>query len=586
MMHVSGPVPVEEPPSQAWLPDVRLQVELPRWHQTFFNNLRDLIKPPQLSPLELTSAPAAFWPDVFVKRGLPWRRFVESTGYHVVAFALLVSFIRFLQLHPQPTLNPTFERTQVIYYQPAEYLPPLDTRRADPAPAQKADPEFSRQPIISLPPEADNRSQTIVPPPNVKLKQDMPLPNMVAWSSKPDLPIAPAPLVPAASISRISPKLETSVVAPPPDLPASSKTAFQAPQPAVIEPPPSVASTSTRPPGELNIGRTAVIAPAPQLAVGEQRTIPGAATGQTGLAPQVIPPTPSLAGSSSSTAGGRVIALNLHPAVGAPAVAPPGNRRGAFAATPEGHPGASGNPGATSGSASAGTNGSGTGKGKGAGNGSGSGNAKSGLPAGLYVGSTADPAKNGPVAGNVAGNPAPKSSAPAPSVNPKLMANVAPPRVSKVPPRSLQPETETKLSEPERSVFGSRRFYSLTLNMPNLNSAGGSWVIRFAELKQNSSTDPDPGSLSAPAATRKVDPAYPIELMRQNVTGIVILYAVIHADGSVGNVRVLRGVDDRLDQFASQALSRWQFDPATKNGSPIDVEATFQIPFRSARPNF
>jgi TonB family protein len=579
-MHLPGPVPIEEPPSQAWIPDLRLQVELPRWHQTFFNNLRDLIRPSELSPLELTSAPAPFWPDVFVKRGLPWRRFVESAGYHVVAFAMLVSFTRFLELHPQPTLNPTFDHAQVIYYQPTEYLPPFDTRRADAAAVQRADPEFSRQPIISLPPETDNRSQTVVTAPDVKLRQNVPLPNMVAWSDKPDLPVAPAPLVPAASISRISPRLETPVVAPPPDLPASSKTAFQAPQPAVIEPPPSVASTSTRPPGELNIARTAVIAPAPQLPVGEQRTIPGAATGRTGLAPEVVPPPPSLAGSSSSTAGGRVIALNLHPAVGAPPVAPLGNRRGAFAATPEGRPGGSGIPGAASGSTSAGTNGSGTGRGKGEGNGSGSGNASSGLPAGLYVGSAADPAKSGPLAGN----PAPKRSTPAPSVNPKLMASVPPPRVSKLPLRSLQSETDTKLSEPERAVFGTRRFYSLTLNMPNLNSSGGSWVIRFAELKQNSTTDP--GSLSAPAATRKVDPAYPLELMRQNVAGVVILYAVIHADGSVGNVRVLRGVDERLDQFASQALSRWQFDPATKNGSPVDVEATFQIPFRSVRPNF
>src|SRR5205807_1326591 len=146
---------------------------------------------------------------------------------------------------------------------------------------------------------------------------------------------------------------------------------------------------------ELNIARAAVIAPAPQLPVGEQRIIPGAPLGRTGLAPQVVPPPPSLAGSASSTAGGRVIALNLHPTVGAPPVAPSGNRRGAFAATPEGRPGASGNPGAASGSASAG---SGTGKGKGAGKGSGSGSASSGLPAGLYVGSAADPAKSGPVA--------------------------------------------------------------------------------------------------------------------------------------------------------------------------------------------
>jgi outer membrane biosynthesis protein TonB len=51
----------------------------------------------------------------------------------------------------------------------------------------------------------------------------------------------------------------------------------------------------------------------------------------------------------------------------------------------------------------------------------------------------------------------------------------------------------------------------------------------------------------------------------------------------VGNVRVLRGIDDRLDHFASQAVAQWQFQPAMKNGSPVDVEATFQIPFRPPR---
>jgi protein TonB len=84
-------------------------------------------------------------------------------------------------------------------------------------------------------------------------------------------------------------------------------------------------------------------------------------------------------------------------------------------------------------------------------------------------------------------------------------------------------------------------------------------------------------------ATRKVDPAYPMQLMRENVHGTVIVYAVIHADGSVGDVRVLRGADERLDRFATEAVSQWKFDPATKNGTPVDVEATFQIPFRPAR---
>jgi TonB family protein len=175
------------------------------------------------------------------------------------------------------------------------------------------------------------------------------------------------------------------------------------------------------------------------------------------------------------------------------------------------------------------------------------------------------------------------------SVNPNLTASVSPSRVTSAPSRPVQPESAAKLSETERAVFGNRRFYSLTLNMPNLNSAGGSWVIRFAELNHDSSNhDANPAAdLSQPAATRKVDPAYPIQLMRENVAGTVILYAVIRADGTVGNVRVLRGVDDRLDQFASQAVAQWRFHPATKNGTPVDVEATFQIPFRPPRgPNF
>src|SRR4051794_29084623 len=39
--------------------------------------------------------------------------------------------------------------------------------------------------------------------------------------------------------------------------------------------------------------------------------------------------------------------------------------------------------------------------------------------------------------------------------------------------------------------------------------------------------------------SEKIDPAYPADLMREQVEGTVILYAVIRADGTVGDVRVL-----------------------------------------------
>jgi TonB family protein len=134
----------------------------------------------------------------------------------------------------------------------------------------------------------------------------------------------------------------------------------------------------------------------------------------------------------------------------------------------------------------------------------------------------------------------------------------------------------------ERAVFGPKRFYSMILNMPNLSSAGGSWIIRFAELNQTR----DQTEVSAPVATLKVDPAFPRDLHDQGMHGVVVLYAVIHADGSVGEVRVLRGLNDRLDACAREALLKWRFRPATKNGAAVDLEAVVQIPFKAGPPGF
>ena len=130
-------------------------------------------------------------------------------------------------------------------------------------------------------------------------------------------------------------------------------------------------------------------------------------------------------------------------------------------------------------------------------------------------------------------------------------------------------------SKIEEKVFGAKRYYSMTLNMPNLASAGGSWIIRFAELNETTVK----GEVTAPQAMVKVDPAYPAELMRDRVEGTVMLYAVIRKDGTVGEVKVLRGVEDQLDESARVALAKWKFHPGTKNGSAVDLETVVQIPF-------
>jgi TonB family protein len=519
----------------------------------------------------------AMWHDVFVTQQLPWSRFVQSAVLHAGAFAFIwmgtIAWLRQQAIAPKPV----FDRSSVITYTPEEYLPPLDTGMT-PAPAQqqKGDPVFAKQPILSVPREADNRRQTIVAPPDVRLNQDVPLPNIVALDK-------PAPEVPLeatrASMRMVSPEtnivppspnldsarsknvdaLATDVVAPPPEIATHHSRLSAGPETAVVAPPPDMPKSSRGAIGDINIGPSAVVAPAPQLAVSEQHTLSGRGLGTlSGGGGDVVAPPPTISSSSGGKGGGRLVALGVSPvAPTGPVTTPSGNRRGTFAAGPQGKPGGTGTPGGASGSGSAPVAGTGTN-----GNSLGKGHGDSSLPSGLHVG-----AVNSAQVSNVASDGAGAKQDPA------LMASANVPRTNVKPATPVAPE---KVTEVDRQVFGGKRFYSMTLNMPNLNSATGSWVIRFAELKEKNGE----GALLPPMAVEKSDPGYPSELRKANVQGTVTLYAVIHSDGTVRDIRVISSPDERLDGFARDALGRWKFIPASKDGKPVALEAVVMIPFR------
>ena len=515
-----------------------LLVELEPWRTGFFRNCSDLLRPQSQPRIEWSSSPGNFWPDVFVTHRPAWRSFAGSLVCHVAALSIIIGASH---LWPASTVvrTPKFSSAEVIRYAASEYLPPINTETKTVARSSKGQPEHARQEIISVPPEADNRTQTLVAPPKLKLNHDVPLPNMVAaWSST--LPVLSSVQSPPMADLKIS-TLPTSVIAPPPALDKiRSKQLLEAGLGDVVAPAPSLADSSVRKLGDLNLAHSEVVAPAPKLMVSEQRV---ASFGRSSLPnSSVVAPPPSVQAGATSRSPGSLISLAIHPA--SPPAAPEtpaGNRRGTFATSPEGKSGA---PGTQSGARDEEPS---TAK---------SGQARDGLPRGLLV-----------AAGPKAGAPQVASGAP-------LTADVAPPHVS-TPPRA-DGSSKQPPSELEKQIFGDRKFYSMTLNMPNLNSAGGSWVIHFAELKGNS----EEGTLSTPVPTHEVDPGYPMELMRQNVQGTVTLYAVIRSDGSVGTVQVLRGIDDRLDEYARSALSRWRFQPATKNGKGVDLDAVVMIPFR------
>ncbi|HSZ61175.1 MAG TPA: energy transducer TonB [Terriglobales bacterium] len=482
----------------------------------------------------------ALWHDVFVEQQLPWGRFLQSVLLHTVTVAILWA-ISLAWIRQQKILtSAAFDRTALVTYTPEEYLPPLNTGAAEPPKARKGNPIYAKQAILSVPPEADNRSQTIVAPPDLKLNRDVPLPNIIATGT-----VAPAVPLDAtqARLNRIIAP-ETQVVAPAPEVEFARDRVIQAAMKSdVVAAPPELTQRSTRGKvGLVNIGPSDVIAPAPQLTLAEQHSL--ARGGHLAGSVQPVAPPPSVGSAGGARAGGRLIALGIHPvAPNGPVAVPEGNRRGTFAATPQGKQGAAGTPDLP-GSNTAAKNG-----GFKAGN-------HSTLPSGLYVGAAGDPNHVREMA---------SLSSPGTSSGPKGASRAA----------AVVPDN--KLTDADRQVFGGKRLYEMRLNMPNLNSASGSWVMKFAELDGGKHE----GELLTPILVEKIDPGYPLELMRANVHGMVTLYAVIHPDGKVGDIRVLSSPDERLDPYAAKALARWKFAPAERAGKAVALEAVVQIPFRA-----
>src|SRR5256885_3981212 len=195
-------------------PGPRFVVDLEPWTRVFSRNFKDLFRAPRPG-LKLSSSPAAFWEDVFVASHLPWRRFLESAVYHVAIIAALSGATQFW---PQPQIkdHSSFNRQDVIYYSASEYLPPLNTGRARLSPPERGVPEHAPQAIISVPSEPDNRRQTIVVPPGLRLEREVAMPNIVAWpQNQTTVPLAANAT--AASEVRL-PALTPSVVDPTPGI--------------------------------------------------------------------------------------------------------------------------------------------------------------------------------------------------------------------------------------------------------------------------------------------------------------------------------------------------------------------------------
>ena len=87
--------------------------------------------------------------------------------------------------------------------------------------------------------------------------------------------------------------------------------------------------------------------------------------------------------------------------------------------------------------------------------------------------------------------------------------------------------------------------------------------------------------VKAPMVIYQSVPQYTQEARYARIEGIVLLQAIVRKEGTVGDIKVLRGLGYGLDERAVDIVEKeWKFRPGTLNGQPVDVQVNIELTFR------
>lgn len=88
------------------------------------------------------------------------------------------------------------------------------------------------------------------------------------------------------------------------------------------------------------------------------------------------------------------------------------------------------------------------------------------------------------------------------------------------------------------------------------------------------------GDVSEPVLLVKVEPEYSEEARKAKYSGTVMLSIIVDKNGMPRDIKVVRPLGLGLDQKAIEAVSKWRFKPAMKDGHPVAVQANVEVNFR------
>ena len=506
---------------------------------------------------------------VYLFRGVGDRRFrvptkplLGSIVLHAIAIVLLVRFIQLYGTAPPP-VDLTAVMDDTYYPLPPlphpDALPKITPKGPGGKPGRSEQPKEDPKPgssslrkdltVISTTSRPDNNRQTIIQPkspPDLIIKQDLKLPNLVLGN-------------PLPTIAKPQVQFPSSLAKPIVTAHANNDPA--APQPMLAQQTP-----------QLTI--IAATVPIPRLALplpsssGSKPVLGGSsASGSAAAALEA----PSIGVSESSGPANGVLILGTDPAAaGTPVILPPGNRYGSFSISAAG--GEPGSPGGVSGGVSgggpagvgaAGDESSGVGSERTGGGGGGPAVGSSGIS---VTGPGAVAGGNGNLLGSI----------PADAIFPVIR----PPHIQ----RNTLSISAGGVGGGGLGVYQAlpcSRIYTIFVPMPT-----STWTLQYcqqnapapaAQTQAQSGGSVTVRTLQPQESLLPPDPLQEFDFRRTPLAAdlankMLILKGEIRQDGAVDKLEVYQGVLKQVDDIALAALGKWKFSPAKRGEKPVAVQ--------------
>jgi TonB family protein len=151
------------------------------------------------------------------------------------------------------------------------------------------------------------------------------------------------------------------------------------------------------------------------------------------------------------------------------------------------------------------------------------------------------------VSGSVGGS----TAAPAKPVQPKKPA-LTTPKVTKAAPQEVQSEETQSASDAVAGTAGVAGAGQGPPGPVRLGTGGNLTLLK------------------------KVQPVYPPLMQRSRLEGAVVLDAIIHPDGTIGEITVVRATNDAFAQSAIAAVKQWRYSPLGFEGL-LTVNVNFAL---------